>query len=177
MDYKKILLLINDIGILVLNIILCVNLFKISDKEKEYRGTNKLYTSQIYLIIFIIAVDIIMNIKNVAGNYRGHNKYGMLTRFFMFYLIIPCVVLTYQKSSILNHEDMQIESNKVLYMGCIIDGLIILSMILSFVIIDKQGERKILVHKKRNSVNRASLENYDDTGCNQIFQELQRKIE
>ena len=181
MDLKKILLLINDIFILLLNTVLCVFLFIISNKEKEYREARKLFIFQLILIFIIIGLDIILNITNLTLNYKGHNKYGMLIRFFMFYLVIPCVILTYINGKEINHEDIKNGSNIVLYLGFINDGLIISSMILSFIVIDKKKEEKILVNKNRRSINMSSLDNIklleESNVSSQIFTELEKKEE
>ena len=159
MDLKKKLLLINDIIILLLNIFICIILFIISHQEKNYRGSSKLFTFQCVQIIIIIILDIFLNVKNIMSNFKGHNKYGMLIRFIMFYFIIPCVILTYQKSNNLNHNDIKNAGNTVFYIGFINNGFIILSMILSFIVIDTQKEEKILVNKHRKSISMSAVDN------------------
>ena len=179
LDWKRLLLLINDIIILILNIIICIFLFNIAKKEKNYRGTSKLFFFQIILSFVIIFLDIVLNLKNIISNYKGHNKYGMLLRFFMFYCIIPCIVLTYQRSNNLNHEDIKTIGNILFYMGCINEGLIINSMILSFIIIDTQKEEKILVYKHKRDLNMSSVDNMklleESATSTQIFTELEKK--
>ncbi len=179
MSLKKILLLINDIIIFILSVLLFVFLLTISNKEDFYRNSRKLFLFQFILTIIIIILDLFLNIKNIISNYKGHNKYGMLIRFFMFYLIIPCVILTYIKSNDLNHEDIKAVSDIVFYIGFINDGFIILSMILSFIVIDKQKEEKILVNKSRASINMNSVENMelleDSNIYNNINIELAKK--
>ena len=181
MDLKKFLLLINDIIILILNIILGVLLLNISSKAKTYRGTYNLFIFQASLSIIIIVLDIILNIKNLISNYKGHNKYGMLIRFFMFYLIIPCVVLTYERSNNINHDDIKNISFILVYIGFLNDGFIIISMILSFMVIDIQKEEKILVRKNRKSINMSTVENMklleESNISSQIFTELEKKEE
>ena len=178
----KILLFSNDILILSLNIVICIILFNISDKEKTYRGSWRLFKFQFILIILIIFLDIILNIKNLISDYKGHNRYGMIIRFFMFYLIIPCAVLTYQRSQNLNHDDIKDASDIIFYIGFINDGLILTSMILSFIVIDKLNEEKILVNKYGNSsINMSTIPNEnileDSHMSNQIFRELDKKEE
>ena len=159
MDLKKKLLLINDIIILLLNIFICIILFIISHQEKKYRGTSKLFIFQCAQIIIIIILDICLNVKNILSNYKGHNKYGMLIRFTMFYFIIPCAILTYQKSSNLNHNDIKNAGNTVFYISFINNGFIIISMILSFIVIDSQKEEKILVYKHKKSISMSAVDN------------------
>ena len=181
MSLKKILLLINDIIIFILSILLLVFLLIISNKEQLYRNSRKLYLFQFILTIIIIIIDLFLNIKNIISNFKGHNKYGMLIRFFMFYLIIPCVILTYIKSNDLNHEDIKSASDIAFYIGFINDGFIISSMILSFIVIDKKQEEKILVNKNRVSINMNSvenmelLENSNISNTNQMIIELAKK--
>ena len=181
MDFKKKLLLANDIIILLLNITLTIILFIISNKEKTYRGSSKLYLFQCILSIGIIILDIILNLKNIISNYRGHNKYGMLIRFFMFYLIIPCVILTYQRSYNLNHDDIKTASDIIFYLGFINNGFIISSMILSFIVIEKKKEEKILVNKNRKSINMSSIDNMnileESNLSNQAYKEITKKEE
>ena len=181
MGLKKILFLINDSIILSLNIALCIFLFIINKKEYTYRGSLKLYLFQLILIIIIIILDIFMNIRNFIKDYKGHNRYGMLIRFFMFYLMIPSAVLTYQRGNNINHDDIKNISDVVLCLGFINDGFIIISMIMSFIIIDIQEEEKILVKKKnRKSINMNSVENtklLEDSKESEIFTELGQKEE
>ena len=181
MDLKRKLFLANDIIILLLNIVLTILLFILLNKEKTYRGSTKLFLFQCILSILIIVLDIILNVKNIISNYRGHNKYGMLIRFFIFYLIIPCVMLTYQRSHNLNHDDIKTSGNAVFYIGFINNGFIIASMILSFIVIDTQKEEKILVHKNRKSINMNSIENInlleDSKLSNQGYIDVEKKEE
>ena len=114
-----------------------------------------------------------MNIRNFIKDYKGHNRYGMLIRFFMFYLMIPSAVLTYQRGNNINHDDIKNISDLVLYLGFMNDGFIIISMIMSFIIIDIQEEEKILVKKKnKKSINMNSVENtklLEDSKESEIF--------
>ena len=179
LDSKRILLLADDLIILLLNIVICIFLFNISNKEKKYRGSTKLYVFQIILSFIIIVLDIVLNIKNIISNYKGHNRFGMLLRFFIFYCIIPCIILTYQRSNNLNHDDIKNIGNILFYMGCVNEGLIIISMILSFLVIDTQKEEKILVHKHKRDINMSSVENMklleESNTSSQIFRELEKK--
>ncbi len=181
MDTKKKLLLINDIAILLVNIVLCIITFYLSYKEKSYRGSSKLFILQIVLNIIIIILDIILNFKNLLNNYKGHNKYGMLIRYIMFYMIIFCVMLTYQRSHNLDHDDIIKAGNIAFYIGFANNGLIISSMVLSFLVIDIQNEEKILVNRNRRSINMGSVENMklleNSNISNQIFTEMEKKDE
>ena len=181
MDTKKLLLLINDIIILIFNIIISIILFFISNKEKSYRGSSKLFIKQIIISIIIIILDLILNIKNILSSYIGHNKYGMMIRFFIFYLIISCVTVTYQRGNNLNHDDIKNASNFVFCFGFINNGFIISSMILSFIVIDIKKEDKILVYKNRKSINLETVGNtklLEETNIDyQIFQENEKKEE
>ena len=178
MSKNKILLVINDIIILIFNIIILIILFVISNKEKKYRNTRTLFISQLIISFIIVVLDIILNFANIKYNYKGHNKYGMLIRFFMFYLIIPCVVLTYQRGNNLNHDDITNASNFTMYIGFINDSFVLTSMILSFILIEKKKEEKMLVGKNRTSFNMDSFENkqllQESNENSQIFTELEK---
>ena len=150
-DLRKFILLGVDILLLIGNIILFFYLFYISKKEYYYRGSLKLYFPQLLLIILVILIDVPMNIKNIRNNYSGHNKYGMIMRFFIFYLLVPCIVITHQRSVSINHGDIKSASKFVLYFGIIMDGIVLLSMILSFIVIDEQKEKKVLVKKSKKN--------------------------
>ena len=181
MGIKKVLLLINDIIIFIFNVVISIILFSISNKEKTYRGSSKLFINQIIISIIIIILDLILNIKNLLSSYRGHNKYGMMIRFINFYLIIACVTVTYQRGNNLNHDDIKNLSNLVFYFGFVNNGLIISSMILSFIVIDIKKEDKILVYKNRKSINLETVGNtklLEETNIDyQIFQENEKKEE
>ena len=66
----------------------------------------------------------------------------MFLRFILFYLIISCVALTYQRGENTNREDIQKFSSIVLYIGLINNALIISSMILGFKVSDKKVYHK-----------------------------------
>ena len=71
----------------------------------------------------------------------------------MFYFIILVASLTEQKSKYNNKDKDNIKSIKkwIILAGIINDGLLILSMVFSFIIIDKQSNEKILISKKKQS--------------------------
>ena len=85
--------------------------------------------------------------------YAGHNRYGMITRFFMFYFVLSIIIYTDQREKyvIKNREDnINDVGNWIRCLGLIDIGLILFSMILSFFIIDIQNVNQILVKKKKN---------------------------
>ena len=88
---KKILFII-DITILLLNIILLSFISYILYTEYYYRRTLKLFFAPFILSLFNIIIDIIMNKTNYIMKYAGHNRYGMLIRFFMFYIVIIMII-------------------------------------------------------------------------------------
>lgn len=157
--YKKILLFVIDLIIMLSSIILFFILFFISYKEYHYRGSVKLYSSQFLLGFVIVSLDLFMNYKNLKFIYTGNNKYGMIIRFCMFYLLVPCVVLTLQKSENINHRDIKSGSNLILFFGIIIGVSIVLSIIFSFTIVDEQKSEKIKVEKNKKEYRNVSIEN------------------
>ena len=150
-NLQKLILLCIDILLLICNTILFFCLFYISYIEYYYRGSLKLYFPQFFLMILVILLDVIMNSKNISHNYSGHNKYGMIMRFFIFYLLVPCIVLTHQRSVSINHDEIKSTSKFILYFGSIVDGIVIISMIVSFIVIDEQKEKKVLVKKNKKN--------------------------
>ena len=94
-----------------------------------------------------------MNNINLKVKYAGHNKYGMITRFFMFYFIILMISLSVQKTKYINQNKSIIyrSASFAMLFGLINEGLLILSMILSFIVIDKQKTDTILISKHKQN--------------------------
>ena len=106
-----------------------------------------------------------MNKTNVKMIYAGHNRYGMITRFFMFYFIITIVSYSDQRTKYI--KNLQIDINKYISLFGIIDmGVLFLSIILSLFVIDVESFKQILIKRKRrktektvNSIN--SIQNIE----------------
>ena len=157
---KKLILFISDIIIFILNITTLTYISIIFGEENTYKNSVKLFLVQFILILIIVALDLGLNIKNIISRYIGHIKYGMLVRFVIFHLYIPCVFLTYQKGNNTHHEDIRDHSQKVLIIGLINIVIIIASMVLGFLIIDYEKEEKILVRvKDKENFSMNSLQN------------------
>ena len=179
-NIRKLILLGIDILLLIGNAILFFSLYYISHKEYYYRGSLKLYFPQLLLLILAILIDVAMNIKNISNSYSGHNKYGMIMRFFIFYLIIASIMITHQNSYNINHYDIKSASKFVLIFGSVIDGIVVISMIVSFTVIDEIKEKKVLVKKSKKNENNNNvysteksnlIEDNDDPNKN-IFNDL-----
>ena len=93
----KIFLFIFDIIILLLNIILFLFITYIIYTEYYSRGTLKLFFTPFIIGLINIIIDILMNKTNYTMKYAGHNRYGMLTRFFMFYFVIIIIIYSDQR--------------------------------------------------------------------------------
>ena len=81
--------------------------------------------------------------------YAGHNRYGMITRFFMFYFILTIIIYSDQREKYVIKDD-DVDANKFIYnLGLVDIGVLIFSMILGFFVIDVQNFNQILVRKKK----------------------------
>ena len=127
-----ILILLINIGILVLSILVTV-------KEKSYRKTINLFLFQLIESAIAFALNVLMFVLNFVLNYKGHNLYGMFIRFILFYLVVSCVTLTYQRGDNLNNEVFKKYGRILLYIGLVNELFIILSMIISFIVSDKKS--------------------------------------
>ena len=98
----------------------------------------------------IVKVPFFMNKTNIIMRYAGHNRYGMITRFFMFYFILTIIVYSDQRHQYIpKNEEMKNLNKLVLILGLTNIGLLITSMILSFFVIDIQNFNQILVKKRK----------------------------
>ena len=76
----------------------------------------------------------------------------MITRFFMFYFILTIIIYSDQREKyVLKNKDENIFgiNNSIEIIGAIDIGLLLFSMILSFLVIDIQNTGQILVKKKK----------------------------
>ena len=73
-----------------------------------------------------------MNKTNYTMKYTGHNRYGMLTRFFMFYFVIIIMIYTDQRFKYILKDKIADVKSLVILLGFIDLGVIIISMIVSF---------------------------------------------
>ncbi len=100
-----------------------------------------------------------MNKTNYIMKYAGHNRYGMLTRFFMFYFDIIIIIYSDQRAKYIIKDIIKTFQFVVIILGIINVGLIFLSMGLSFFIVDEQIFKQILVKKKKKRKTEMKLEN------------------
>ena len=149
-DCIKILLCSLDIIIFLINIFLFLLIFHLS--YKEYQTRSSFYLFQVPLIIGLIniIIDFSMNKINIIMKYAGHNRYGMITRFFMFYFVLTILIYTDQREKYIKRNERKIKVNELInFFGKIDITLIILSMILGFFIIDIQNFKQISVKKNK----------------------------
>ena len=155
----KILLFIFDILILIINIILFSFITYIIYTEYYSRGSIKLFFTPFILSLINICIDILMNKTNYIMKYAGHNRYGMLTRFFMFYFDIIIIIYSDQRAKYIIKDIIKTFQFVVIILGIINVGLIFFSMGLSFFIVDEQIFKQILVKKKKKRKTEMKLEN------------------
>ena len=154
----KILLFVFDIVILLLNIILFSFISYILYTEYYSRGTLKLFFTPFIASIVNIFIDVLMNKTNYIMKYAGHNRYGMLTRFFMFYIVIIFIIYSDQRAKYLIKDAVKTIKFWVIILGIFDIGLIIISMILSFCVIDVQSFKQIWVKKRKRAKTEISLD-------------------
>ena len=138
-----------DIIILLINVILFGFTFYLIRKEYFRRSSLKLFTWPFFVSIINVFIDIIMNKTNLMMRYAGHNRYGMIARFFMFYFILTLIIYSDQREKYVIKND-DVDANKYIYnFGMVNIGILIFSMILSFFVIDVQNFNQIVVKKKK----------------------------
>lgn len=96
-----------------------------------------------------------MNKINLEMKYAGHNRYGMIIRFFMFYCILTLIIYSDQRSKYVINEKKDKYKIRTLssLFGEINIGLLVFSMILSFIVIDVENFGQIVVKKRRKRRN------------------------
>ena len=148
-DFVKVFLFICDLSLLILNSILFVNISYMIYNEYYCRGSLNLFITPFLINIINIIIDFSMNVINIRMKYAGHNRYGMITRFFMFYFIMTIIIYSDQRAKYIIKGNTKI-ANKYIYLFGLIDmGFIFFSMILSFFVIDVESFKQILVKRKR----------------------------
>ena len=155
-NWIKILLFFFDFLILVINSILFALIFYLIHNEFHNRGSLKLFIIPFLISILNLVIDIFMNKTNLTMKYAGHNRYGMITRFFMFYFILTIIIYADQREKyVIKNKDENIFgiNNLIGIIGAIDIGLLIFSMIISFLVIDIENIGLILVKKKKKKKN------------------------
>ena len=163
----KIILFIFDILILLLNALLFSFITYIIYTEYYSRGTLKLFFIPFLISLINIIIDILMNKTNYIMKYAGHNRYGMLTRFFMFYIIIIIIIYSDQRAKYILKEKIKTIKFLVIVFGIINIGFILISMVLSFCVIDVQSFKQIWIRKrkkKKTEINLESVNNFNNAG-------------
>ena len=154
----KNILFIIDITILLLNIILLSFISYILYTEYYYRRTLKLFFAPFILSLINVIIDIIMNKTNYIMKYAGHNRYGMLIRFFMFYFVIIMIIYADQRAKYIIKETINNIKIYAIYFGIIDVSLIVISMVFGFCVIDVQSFKQILVKKRKRRRTKISEE-------------------
>ena len=163
----KIILFIFDILILLINALLFSFITYIIYTEYYSRGTLKLFFIPFLISLINIIIDILMNKTNYIMKYAGHNRYGMLTRFFMFYIIIIIIIYSDQRAKYILKEKVKTIKFLVIIFGIINIGFILISMVLSFCVIDVQSFKQIWIRKrkkKKTEINLESVNNFNNAG-------------
>ena len=148
-NFVKCFLFSIDIIIFAINATLFGFTFYLIRKEYYRRASLKLFIVPFFVSIINVFIDLLMNKTNLMMKYAGHNRYGMITRFFMFYFILTIIIYSDQREKyVIKEED--IDANKFIYnLGLVDIGVLIFSMILGFFVIDVQNFNQILVRKKK----------------------------
>ena len=164
-NWSKILLFFFDCLIIIINSILFALIFYLIHNEFYNRGSLKLFIIPFLISILNLVIDIFMNKTNLTMKYAGHNRYGMITRFFMFYFILTIIIYSDQREKyVIKNKDKKIFGIKNLIgiIGATDIGLLIFSMILSFFVIDIQNTGLILVRKKKKKKFKGEIEEMND---------------
>ena len=149
-DYFKIILSVIDFILIILNTGLFV-LMSLSIYEEYFsRGTIKLYITPFVISIINEIFDLSMHQKNFRMRYAGHNRYGMLTRFFMFYFIMTIMIYSDQRRKYINDTIIDFYHNIILIIGFVNIGVLMISMIISFCVIDVESFRKKIVKRRKS---------------------------
>ena len=90
--------------------------------------------------------------------YAGHNRYGMLIRFFMFYFVIIMIIYADQRAKYIIKETINNIKIYAIYFGIIDVSLIVISMVFGFCVIDVQSFKQILVKKRKRRRTKISEE-------------------
>ena len=150
-NWIKSLLFFLDLFIFLINVLLFLFTFYLLRTEYYTRASIKLFINPFLISIINILIDFFMNKTNIIMKYAGHNRYGMIVRFFMFYFVLTIIIYSDQREKYLlkNKSENNKDINTTIFVSGIINiGLLICSMILSFFIIDIQNVNQILVRKK-----------------------------
>ena len=99
-----------------------------------------------------------MNKTNYIMKYAGHNRYGMLTRFFMFYIVIILIIYSDQRAKYIIKETVKTIKFWVILLGIFDIGIILISMVFSFCVIDVQSFKQIWVKKKKRAMTKISMD-------------------
>ena len=147
----KIIFFIFDAIIFIINLLLFLMTFYLIYLEFYSRGSLKLFIIPFLISILNIIIDLFMNKINIEMKYAGHNRYGMIIRFFMFYCLLTLIIYSDQRTKYVFNKNEDKFKIKLLssLLGEINIGLLVFSMILSFFVIDVENFGQIVVRRKR----------------------------
>ena len=150
-NWNKLILITFDMLIILINFLLFVFISNSLYKEYITRSSLDLFIIPFFISLFNVIIDIIMNKTNIIMKYAGHNRYGMIIRFFMFYCVLLIIIFSDQKIQYLINETTF--NNWIFLLGLINIGLILLSMMISFCVIDQQNINEMKVRRsKKNKI-------------------------
>lgn len=149
-DWIKILFFIWDFSLLILNSILFILISSMIYNEYYTRGSLKLFFTPFLVSLANTIIDFLMNIINFKLRYAGHNRYGMITRFFMFYFIMTIIIYSDQRAKYILIDNIDTKNKKIILLGIIDIGFLFISMIFSFFVVDVESFRQMVVRKKRS---------------------------
>ena len=141
-DCRKVFLVIFDVLLMIINLGLLILTLLMIINEYYCRSTLNLFFIPCLISIFNFIIDILMNIKNFQMKYAGHNSYGMLIRFIMFYCILTIMTYAHQRGKYIILTEV---NNVISYLGAVDISILLLSMITSFMVIDVQSIKQMIV--------------------------------
>ena len=145
-----------DFIIFALNGVLFFFMSRLIYKEYYSRSSLNLFITPFLISIINLLIDVFMNKINIIMAYAGHNRYGMIVRFFMFYFVLIIIIYSDQRSQYLSKKgNDEIQFNYWIFLlGLINIGLIVFSMIISFFVIDIQNMnlKRVRKNKKKDNI-------------------------
>ena len=158
----KVFLCIFDFSLLLLNLFLLLTISFIIYNEYYSRGSLKLFFIPFLVSLVNAVLDVIMNKINIRMKYAGHNRYGMMIRFFMVYFIIIIIIYVDQNSKYILIDKIRNNQQFIVFIGFVDLGLLFFTMILSFFVVDVQSFKQIFVKKNNKHQSIATIESINE---------------
>lgn len=135
--------LISDILLLICTTFMLVLLGIIWDKIMDSSMKVGTYLLCFLAILFAFIFNIIVGFMNYIRDYKNHNKYGTMLKFFMLVLIVPTGIQIFLKSENFPPKNLK-KLLKIYWILCFVTvPLILINFILGFLNIDKKLVKKI----------------------------------